>query len=115
MRKRTAKRRVLEENRFSVFTDDLEHCYFCKSSNVVLHEIIYGSNRNNSMRWGYVLPVCRIHHEAFHKNMRYTMEWQIKCQDHFVDKYSLVDWLEIFHCNYRQRLKEYLKEKGARE
>lgn len=106
MKSRTNKRRILEENRWSVFTDNLEECYFCKKPIVEIHEILYGTNRNNSMKWGYCLPLCREHHNSFHKNHRLTMEWQIKCQEHFVEKYSLDEWLGIFHCNYKERLKQ---------
>jgi len=110
MRKIRNQRQVLENNRWSVFTDNLKECYFCKSPDVELHELIYGSNRWNSMRYGYVLPLCRQHHNSFHKNHRLTMEWQVKCQEHFTNKYSLEEWLHIFHCNYKERLKQKIEK-----
>lgn len=112
MKSRTSKRRYFEENRWSIFTDDMEHCYFCKQPIVEKHEILYGSNRINSMKWGYVLPLCRIHHNMFHKNHRLSMEWMAKCQEHFVGKYSLYEWMEIFHRNYKELLKQKYKHKS---
>lgn len=109
MRGRSTKRRNLEDNRWSVFTDNLEECYFCGNPVISKHEILYGSNRNNSMKWGYVLPLCRIHHDMFHKNHRLTLEWQIKCQEHFTDKYSLTEWMAIFHRNYKELKKQKYK------
>lgn len=38
------------------------------------------------------------------------MEWQVKCQEHFTNKYSLEEWLHIFHCNYKERLKQKIEE-----
>lgn len=100
MKKIRNNRAKLERNRFSVFTDDLEHCYFCKRPKDDLHEILYGSNRLNSMRYGYVLPLCREHHNMFHSNQALTKEWAKKCQEHFEENHQ-VTWLDIFHKNYK--------------
>lgn len=101
LRRRSAKLSSLERNRYSVFTDNLDYCYFCGKPRTDLHEIIYGSNRLNSMKWGYVLPLCRSHHDSFHKNHVLTREWAAKCQDHFESIYCHQDWLDTFHKNYK--------------
>lgn len=103
MKKKSSKLATLERNRWSVFTDNLNWCYFCGKPIVEKHEILYGTNRVNSMKWGYVLPLCRFHHEMFHNNHKLTLEWQIKCQDHFCKEHSLKEWLEIFHTNYKYK------------
>lgn len=100
MKKYSSKRARLERNRYSVFTNDMDTCFFCGRPRVDIHEILYGSNRLNSMKWGYVLPVCRTHHEILHKNHVLTEEWCKKCQLHFQKKYSSKDWLNTFHKNY---------------
>lgn len=99
MRKKSKVLAYLENHRTSVFTDDLEHCYFCGRPKDDLHEILYGSNRNNSMRYGYVLPLCREHHQMFHNNHKLTEEWAKKCQKHF-EKEHEITWTNIFHRNY---------------
>ena len=100
MRKVSTKRARLERNRYSVFTEDLDHCYFCGKPRTDLHEILYGANRFNSMKYGYIFPLCREHHNMFHNNHVLTKQWSAKCQKHFEQKYSLKDWMNTFHKNY---------------
>ena len=101
LKRTTASRAKLERNRYSVFTDNLNYCYFCGKPRTDLHEILYGSNRLNSMKYGYVLPLCREHHNSFHVNHVLTREWCKKCQEHFEKEYSKEDWLATFHRNYK--------------
>lgn len=114
MKNISSQRRYLEEHRWSVFTDDLTHCYICNQLGEYnmaddKHEILYGSNRWNSMKWGYVLPLCRTHHNMFHDNHRLTLEWEIKCQEHFVGKYSKEEWMRIFHRDYKELKRQKYK------
>lgn len=101
MKRRSASQTRLEKNRYSVFTDNLDYCYFCGKPRTDLHEILFGTNRLNSMKYGFVLPLCRQHHESFHKNRVLTNEWCKKCQNWFEDKYSAKDWIDTFHRNYK--------------
>ena len=49
--------------RFSIITDDLEHCIECGNINVELHEVFYGGrNRNKSIEDGLVIPLCKQYH-----------------------------------------------------
>lgn len=41
----------------SVFTDDMEHCYFTGAAPVERHHIFGGSNRSRSERYGFVIPL----------------------------------------------------------
>lgn len=99
MKHYSVKRARLERNRFSIFTDDLDHCYFCGKPKEDLHEILYGTNRLNSMKYGYILPLCREHHQAFHNNRVLTKEWARKCQEHFEENHAIT-WVKTFHRNY---------------
>lgn len=92
----------LEDKRYSVFTRNLDVCYFCGKPRADLHEILYGKNRSNSMKFGYVLPLCREHHLSFHKNHVLTKIWCAKCQEKFEKNKSREEWISIFHRNYRQ-------------
>lgn len=42
---------------FSVFTDDMEHCMFTGSAPVERHHIFGASNRKNSEKYGFVVPL----------------------------------------------------------
>lgn len=91
---------MLEQNRTSIFTDDLLYCYVCGKPREDLHEILYGSNRLNSIRAGYVLPLCREHHRMFHLNRELTKRWSKECQKRFEQEHTRDEWLNIFHRNY---------------
>ena len=42
---------------WSVFTDDMDHCYFTGTAPVERHHIWGGSNRKNSEKYGFVIPL----------------------------------------------------------
>ena len=90
----------LERHRTSIFIDDLTECYFCPNRREDIHEILYGSNRINSMKYGYTLPLCREHHEMFHNNHELTRRWSAKCQRYFEKEHTREEWIAIFHRNY---------------
>ena len=75
IRQKTSKLARLERNRFSVFTDNLDHCIICGVKKNHLHEIFFGKNRQKSMQYGFVIPVCTTCHTEMHKNK----EWQKYC------------------------------------
>lgn len=41
----------------SVFTDDMDHCYYTGSSYVERHHIFGGANRTRSEKYGFVIPL----------------------------------------------------------
>ena len=69
IKKKSNKLAKLERNRFSILTDDLDHCYICKTMKLRevprqdLHEIFEGRNRQICMKYGFVAPLCRQCHE----------------------------------------------------
>ena len=100
LKKKTSNLAKLERNRFSVFTDNLGFCYFCGLPRQDLHELLGGRNRLNSMKYGYVLPLCRSHHNMLHNNVVLIEEWKRKSQEHFEESHSRDEWLEVFKKNY---------------
>lgn len=42
---------------WSVFTEDMDHCYFTGCVPVERHHIFGGSNRKNSEKYGFVIPL----------------------------------------------------------
>lgn len=42
---------------WSVFTNDMDHCYFTGSYPVERHHIFGGSNKKNSEKYGFVIPL----------------------------------------------------------
>ena len=100
IRKKSTKLAKMERERFSILTKDLDHCIFCGAKKDNLHEVIFGSNRLNSIKYGLVIPVCYEHHLECHKNSQLQDDWKIKAQIKFEEVYPDLDFLKIFGKNY---------------
>ena len=100
LKKRTYKQTKLEHNRFSILTNDLEHCAICGAKKVHLHEVCFGRNRLNSIKYGLVIPLCTSHHVEMHRNKEWQEYWHKKGQQAFIVHYPNLDFMEIFKINY---------------
>lgn len=71
IKQKSSKLAKLENNRFSIITNDLEHCYICTERGIKnvpkkdLHEVYGGSNRKRSIENGLVVPLCRKCHTDY--------------------------------------------------
>ena len=83
LHKKSAKLAKLERNRFSVFTDDLDHCIICGARKDHLHEVFFGANRQKSMKCGFVIPLCSEHHNEMHRNRDWQEYWHVKGQEYW--------------------------------
>lgn len=93
----------LERMRFSILTDDLTKCYLCGKPKEHLHEVFFGRNRINSMKWGCVVPLCFECHQGkngVHHNHEVDIKLKQICQKKFIETYKETNFLEIFHKNY---------------
>ena len=107
IKQRTSKQAKAERDRFSLFTSDLSKCIICGKSPVNKHEIFYGSNRQNSIKYGLVIPLCTTEHhvsnvEGIHKDKELCREWQIKGQKAFMEHYNKTkdEFIKLFGKNY---------------
>ena len=102
LKKRTSKQTKLEQNRFSILTNDLDHCVICGAKKDHFHEVFFGRNRLNSIKWGCVIPLCSAHHVEMHKNKEWQEYWHIIAQKKFMEYYhkSIDEFTEIFKINY---------------
>lgn len=100
MKRKSNKLAKLEKNRFSLFTDNMNKCYFCNKPKDHIHEIIYGKNRINSMKYGITLPLCEEHHRMMHNNINLTREYRKKGQVLFQETYPDLDFIDIFKENF---------------
>ena len=100
LKSKTYKQTKLERNRFSILTGDLKHCTLCGAKKEHLHEVFYGRNRANSIKYGCVIPLCSMHHIEMHKNKEWQEYWHKKGQQAFIAYYPDIDFLEIFKINY---------------
>ena len=106
MKKKSNKLRRLEQNRYSILTDDLEHCYWCyeQDESIVpkddLHEIYGGSNRQRSMIHGFVIPLCRQHHRHVHNNKEAKEFLQRFCQITYEETHTREEFIKIIGKSY---------------
>ena len=93
------KIKTLENKRFSILTNDLSYCYLCGKPKNHLHEVFFGKNRVNSMKWGCVVPLCASCHTKVHSNIELDLKLKKLCQKRFIEVYD-DDFLSIFRKNY---------------
>ncbi len=102
MKYKTKRLANLEKNRFSIFTDNLNICMFCGMKATDLNEIFRGRNRQNSMKYGAVIPLCRRCHCKITDNYNLEMKWKIKGQEKIMNYYNMniEEFINIFGRNY---------------
>ena len=95
MKAKTKKLKELERNRYSILTDDVEHCYNCNTPyNLTWHELFEGRNRQLSMKYGCCIRLCwKCHQKLQYKDLKY----KIKCKNKFNEVYPELDFVSIFH------------------
>ena len=95
------KNNVDKKKKCTVFTNDLTKCIMCGKLKDNLHEIFMGKNRQNSMKYGYVIPVCIKHHQICHRNAQIQEFWHKKGQLYFESEIgSRKEFISIFGRNY---------------
>lgn len=110
LKKRTAKQAKAERDRFSLFTDDLTKCIEegCGKTGINKHEIFGGRNRQNSIKYGLVIPLCTCkHHDqvnkcGIHFDTELRNKWHKLGQAMFMEHYSKTadEFKEIFGRKY---------------
>lgn len=99
MKVKSKKLAKLERDRFSILTYDLTTCIICGKPKQDLNEIYPGRNRQNSMKYGLIMPMCRKCHTEYTNNADMQLKWKKIGQKKFEELYDL-DFLEIFKRNY---------------
>jgi hypothetical protein len=106
MSKKSKKLAKMERDRESLFTNDLKHCIICGKTPVNKHEIFYGKNRQNSIIYKLVIPLCTAEHHnqigktGIHFDKKLCDKWHVKGQKKFNEVYPDLDFVEIFKRNY---------------
>jgi len=95
--------------RFSILTDDLTTCIECGRKGLInKHEIFFGRNRQNSIKYGLVIPLCQAEHHnqyqsrGIHFDKDLCDKWQRIGQEKFEEVYPDLDFLSIFYRNYKE-------------
>lgn len=78
----------------SVFTDDMDHCYYTGTPYVHRHHIFYGPLRSKSEKYDYVIPLAHWLHEnapeSVHMNPNHGLDLELKqmAQRHFEEHHG---------------------------
>ena len=101
LKKKSNKLKKIEAKRFSIITDNLKVCYVCKKKKKDdLNEIFEGSNRQMSMTYGLVIPICRQCHIEYDLNKELRQKYQREAQKKFEEKYGHDLFMQEFKKNY---------------
>ncbi len=102
IKKRSKKQTKLENNRFSIITNDLKHCYICTERGIKnvtkqdLHEVYGGSNRKRSIENGLVVPLCRKCHKDYT-----VLKWLKKfVQLEYEENHTRADFIALIGKSY---------------
>lgn len=90
----------LERMRYSILTNDLDHCYICGAIKHSIHEIYEGARRIPSMKYGCCLPVCFKCHQRFHSDRDFAIIYKKLFQVEFEKLYSKEKFIEVFKRSY---------------
>lgn len=90
---------------WSVFTQDMDHCYFTGSTPVERHHIFGGASRAASEKYGFVVPLRPELHpngvRAGKEAAKIDLQLKQKAQEYFELKYgSRDDFRQIFGKSY---------------
>ena len=100
LKKKSKKLKKIEDTRFSIITNDLNLCYICQvKRKKYLNEVFGGSNRQMSMKYGLVIPVCRKCHSEYDINKELRLKYQQEAQRIFEEKYSHELFMKEFKKN----------------
>ena len=97
------------DKRYSIITNDLEHCIECGRDGINKHEIFYGTaNRKLSIKYGLVIPLCQEqHHDQYnsrgiHFDKGLCDKWHIIGQKKAMEfyKWTIEDFIKIFGKSY---------------
>ena len=105
IRKRTYKQAKREKQRFSIIYPYLDKCCVCGTkTGIILHECIYGRNRQNSIKYGLVIPLCVNCHtgtNGIHNNYELDSYYHKLAQCKWEQVYGDRDeFINIFKSNY---------------
>ena len=97
IKNKTNKQKQLEKNRYSIFTTNLNKCYYCgKEGKMDLHEVYGGSNRKRSIKNGLVVPLCRKHHQ----NEEILNELKIETQKMYEVNHTRDEFIKLIGKSY---------------
>lgn len=92
---------------WSVFTDDLSHCYFTGSPIVERHHVFAGGRKKNCEKYGFVIPLHPylhpngVHFKRTPENLQIDNKLKTMCQEYYEEHYgSREEFIKEFGKSY---------------
>ncbi len=98
IKKKSNKLANMEKKRFSIFTNDLAKCYYCgkRLKKIDKHEVFGGSNRQRSMKNGFVVGLCN----ECHSDEVVINELRKDLQKEYEKSHSREDFIRLIGKSY---------------
>lgn len=97
IKQKSSKLAKLERNRYSIITYNLDICYVCqKYKKDHFDEVFGGRNRQTSMKYGLVIPICFRCHRELTDNPLKKKAIQEEAKQKFIKKYSEDKFIKEF-------------------
>lgn len=94
----------MADKRKSILVDSLDYCYECGKPHPHKHEVFFGKNRDDSIKYNMILPLCYEQHEGNrgpHLCRNTDLAYKRLAQDVFEHTYgSREDFISIFGKSY---------------
>lgn len=99
---------MVKIKRYSIITNDLEHCIECGRYSIELHEVFFGvANRHKSIEDGLVIPLCHKYHHngnliGIHQDIKLNMKYRKIAEKRWLEYYNktIDDFRKRYGCNY---------------
>lgn len=107
LKQSTYKHKKADSTRFSIITNDLEHCIICGRKKEALHEVFYGAYRHVSIKYGMIIPLCLNHHTqgkfSIHNDRELDLYYKRLAETIFISKYSYELYMKEFIIDYLKK------------
>ena len=102
MKKITQKQKKLEQNRYSILTNNLDYCFVkgCRNKADDVHEVYAGAKRKISMKNGFCIPLCRKHHSEIQNDESKMLIYKKMCQEKYEENHSREEFIKLIRRNY---------------
>lgn len=102
IKKITKKQKELEENRYSILTDNLDYCFVknCRNKSDDIHEVYAGAKRKISIKNGFCIPLCRLCHSEIQNNESKMIIYKKMCQKKYEENHTREEFIKLVGRNY---------------
>lgn len=88
--------------RFSILQNE-KKCYVCGTTqNIHIHEVMFGRNRNNSIKDGCCVYLCGYHHNQSNEGVHFNHKLDMQLKQEMEKR-----WLEYYHKDIEDFIKKY--------